>query len=248
MYGTTESKYMTGLSKRDHLIVEHASLVKIIAHQLAIHLPPHIDVNDLMGSGSIGLIEAVDKFDPDRGVKFKTYATIRIRGAIMDELRNMDWMSRSMREKSNQLVKAYDIVEKRHGRPAETEEVAEFLGISHDNLFTLLREVSSFSVLNIEDLGLKDGEGMNILDCIKDPNGKDPVTVHKLKELRETIKTAVDHLPDKEKLVVSLYYYDELTMKEIGRVLDITESRVCQLHSQSMHRLKGRLKKVIKGE
>lgn len=163
----------------------------------------------------------------------------------MDELRNMDWMSRSMREKSNQLAKAYDAVEKRMGRPAESEEVAEFLGISEEHLFKLLREVSSFSVLNIEDLGLKEGEGLNILDCIKDPNGKDPVTIHRLNELKEIIKEAVDTLPEKEKLVISLYYYDELTMKEIGKVLDITESRVCQLHSQSMHRLKGRLRKYL---
>ncbi len=245
MYGSQPNKYFNNSAQRDKLITENATLVKIIAHQLAIHLPPHIEINDLVSSGTIGLIEAVDKFDPSRGVKFKTYATIRIRGAIMDELRNMDWMSRSMREKSNQLAKAYDAVEKRMGRPAESEEVAEFLGISEEHLFKLLREVSSFSVLNIEDLGLKEGEGLNILDCIKDPNGKDPVTIHRLNELKEIIKEAVDTLPEKEKLVISLYYYDELTMKEIGKVLDITESRVCQLHSQSMHRLKGRLRKYL---
>ncbi len=229
-------------SDRDKLVEENVNLVKIIANQIAMHLPPHIDVEDLIGAGIIGLIEAVDNFDPQRGVKFSTYATIRIRGAIMDQLRSMDWLSRSMRDKSNQLERAYLELEKKFGRPAEPEEVAEHLGLTTEEFFQLLREVSASTVLNIEDLGIGGGqEGLNILECIRDPNGKDPLLVSKLNELKKIVKEAVEKLPEKEKLIISLYYYNELTMKEIGRVLDITESRVSQLHSQSMHRLKAHL-------
>ncbi|HHL39403.1 MAG TPA: FliA/WhiG family RNA polymerase sigma factor [Deltaproteobacteria bacterium] len=229
-------------SKRDAMIREHVHLVKIIAHQVAIHLPPHIDVDDLVSAGTIGLLEAIERFDESRGVQFKTYASIRIRGAIMDELRSMDWMSRSLREKSNKIEHAFMEIEKRTGRPAEHEEVASFLGINCEELDALLHQVSGLSVLNLEDLGINREEGLDILECLADPEGKDPVMVYKLNELKRVVGSAVEGLPDKEKLIVSLYYYNELTMKEIGKVMDITESRVCQLHSQTMHRLKGRLR------
>lgn len=231
---------------RDKLLEDNLYLVKIIAYQVAVNLPPHIDVNDLIGSGTIGLIEAIDRFDPGKGVQFNTYASIRVRGAIMDELRSMDWMTRSMRDKSNQLEKAYDEVERRTGRPAEVEEVANYLDISTDDLYTILSQVSALSVLNLEDMGIgHHDEGMDILECIKDPEGKDPMTVVKFNELKRKIAEAVETLPEKERLIISLYYYDELTLKEIGKVLDITESRVCQLHSQTMHRLKGKLKRCV---
>ena len=164
----------------------------------------------------------------------------------MDELRSMDWMTRSMRDKSNQLEKAYGEIERKTGRPAEVEEVAKFLEISTDELHTILSQVSALSVLNLEDMGINHyDEGMDILECIKDPEGKDPMTIVKFNEIKRIIAEAVETLPDKEKLIISLYYYDELTLKEIGKVLEITESRVCQLHSQTMHRLKGKLKKCI---
>ncbi|MBI4949471.1 MAG: FliA/WhiG family RNA polymerase sigma factor [Deltaproteobacteria bacterium] len=231
---------------RDKLLEDNIHLVKIIAYQVAVNLPPHIDVNDLISAGTIGLLESIDRFDPGKGVQFNTYASIRIRGAIMDELRSMDWMTRSMRDKSNQLEKAYGEIERKTGRPAEVEEVAKFLEISTDELHTILSQVSALSVLNLEDMGINHyDEGMDILECIKDPEGKDPMTIVKFNEIKRIIAEAVETLPDKEKLIISLYYYDELTLKEIGKVLDITESRVCQLHSQTMHRLKGKLKKCI---
>ncbi len=231
---------------RDKLLEDNVHLVKIIAYQVAVNLPPHIDVNDLISAGTIGLLESIDRFDTSKGVQFNTYASIRIRGAIMDELRSMDWMTRSMRDKSNQLEKAYGEIERKTGRPAEVEEVAKFLEISTDDLHTILSQVSALSVLNLEDMGINHyDEGMDILDCIKDPEGKDPMTIVKFNEIKRVIAEAVETLPDKEKIIISLYYYDELTLKEIGKVLDITESRVCQLHSQTMHRLKGKLKKCI---
>lgn len=242
MLNTDAPEVKTG---RDDLLEKNIHLVKIIAYQVAVNLPPHIDVQDLISAGTIGLIESIDRFDPSRGVQFNTYASIRIRGAIMDELRSMDWMTRSMRDKSNQLEKAYDEIERKTGRPAEVDEVAKFLEISTDDLYKILSQVSALSVLNLEDMGLKHDDGMDILECIKDPDGKDPMTIAKFNELKNRIAEAVDGLPEKEKLIVSLYYYDELTLKEIGKIFDITESRVCQLHSQTMHRLKARLKKYM---
>lgn len=231
---------------RDKLLEDNLYLVKIIAYQVAVNLPPHIDVNDLIGAGTIGLIEAIDRFDTSKGVQFNTYASIRVRGAIMDELRSMDWMTRSMRDKSNQLEKAYIEVERRTGRPAEIEEVASVLDITTDALYTILSQVSALSVMSLEDMGIgHHDEGMDILECIKDPEGKDPMTIVKFNELKRKIAEAVETLPEKEKLIISLYYYEELTLKEIGKVLNITESRVCQLHSQTMHRLKGKLKRCV---
>ncbi len=230
---------------RHALMLEHVSLVKIIAHHIAVHLPPHIDVNDLMSAGAVGLLEAIDKFDSSRGIKFKTYASIRIRGAIMDELRGMDWMTRSMREKSNMIKRAFSEIERRTGGPAEEKDVAGFLGISVEDLRTLLGKVSACSVVNIEDL-VPDGEHrMDILECIEDPNGEDPLVMARFSELKKTMAGLIGALPEKERLIVSLYYFDELTMKEIGRVLEITESRVCQLHSQAMHRLKARMMRQV---
>ena len=231
--------------ERNALMLEHVRLVKIIAHHIAVHLPPHIDVNDLMSAGSIGLLEAIDKFDASRGIKFKTYASIRIRGAIMDELRGMDWMTRSMREKSNMIKRAFGEIEKRTGGPADEKDVAGFLGITVEDLRTLLGKVSACSVVNIEDLVADSEHKMDILECIEDPNGVDPMATARFSELQKTIATLIDSLPYKEKLIVSLYYFDELTMKEIGRVLEITESRVCQLHSQAMHRLKARMMRQV---
>lgn len=233
------------LPGRDKLIEDNVHLVKIIAYQVAMSLPPHIDVNDLMSAGTIGLIESIDRFDEKKGVQFNTYASIRIRGAIMDELRSMDWMTRSMRDKSKNIERAYEEVEKRTGRPAETEDVAKFLNISTEELYGILGEVCALSVLNLEDMGVGNDDGMDILECIKDPEGKDPMIVAKTNELKRHVTSVVESLPEKEKLIVSLYYYDELTLKEIGKIMDITESRVCQLHSQTMHRLKARLKRYI---
>lgn len=229
--------------EKSRLLDEHLHIVKIIAYQVAGGLPQHIDVNDLISAGMIGLLESIERFDSSRGVQFNTYASIRVRGAMMDELRSMDWMTRSMRDKSNQLERAYGEIEKKTGRPAEEEEVAGLLGVSTEGFNALLSEVRSLSVLNLEDMGLKNlDDGMDILDCIKDPNAKDPVSAMKATELKRGVASAIALLPEKEKLIISLYYYEELTLKEIGKVLDLTESRVCQLHTQIMHRLKSRLR------
>ena len=244
MIATQKTVYSNG--QRDTLLEQNVHLVKIIAYQVAVNLPPHIDVNDLISAGTIGLIEAIDRFDTSRGVQFNTYASIRIRGAIMDELRSMDWMTRSMRDKSNQLERAYADIERKTGRPAETDDVAKYLDISRDTLYEMLGQVSALCVLNLEDMGVgSHGDAMDILECIKDPQAKDPMAIVKLNELKRVIVDAVETLPEKEKLIISLYYYEELTLKEIGKILEITESRVCQLHSQTMLRLRTKLKKQM---
>jgi len=235
-------------ANRDALMLENVRLVKIIAHHIAVHLPSHIDVNDLMSAGSIGLLEAIDKFDASRGIKFKTYASIRIRGAIMDELRGMDWMTRSMRERSNMLKRAYGEIERKKGGTANEADVAGFLGITVEDLRALLSKVSACSLVSIEDLVYDKEHKLDLLECIEDPKGADPMAFARFGELQTTLANMVDGLPDKEKLIVSLYYFDELTMKEIGRVMEITESRVCQLHSQAMHRLKARMMRQVQEE
>lgn len=229
--------------ERDKLIEKHLYLVKIIAHQVAMNLPKHIDVEDLIGAGMVGLIESINRFDADRGVQFNTFASIRVRGAILDELRSMDWMTRSMRDKSNSLEKAYGVVERRFGRPAEADEVAKFMDVSIDELHSLLGEVAALSVISLDDMGIKGAEqGADMLECIVDPNAVDPFASAKLAELKRYVIESVESLPETEKVVIALYYYEELTLKEIGKILDISESRVCQLHSQTIHRLKAKLK------
>lgn len=233
---------VSGIVGREARIHASMRLVRIIAYQVVAGLPCHIDVNDLISAGTIGLLEAVDRFDESRGVQFSTYASSRIRGAIMDELRSMDWMTRSMRDKSTSIEKAYAAVERKAGRPAEIEEVAGYLNVSNEELYAMMSDVCVVGVLSIEDMGVSGrDEAVDMLECIKDEEAKDPMVMARLSEIKRSIKEAVDALPEKEKLVVSLYYFDELNMKEIGGILGLTESRVCQIHSQLMGRLKVRL-------
>lgn len=229
------------LSDKDRLVREHAHLVKYIAQRLAMKLPPHIELDDLISTGMMGLLDAIDKFDAGRDVKFTTYAQIRIKGAMLDELRGLDWVPRSLRSTSDEIERVYSALEKRLGRPATEEEVAEEMGLSLDEFMTTLGEISGAAMLRIEDFSSKSGD-MDLLDVVADQNGVDPQTIIRKREVREALSNAIDNLPEKEKLVVTLYYYEELTMKEAGAVLDLTESRVCQLHTQAMLRLKGKLK------
>ena len=230
---------------RDELVNEYAYLVKIIASRLAIRLPSHIDINDLISVGIAGLIEAIDRFDPSRGVKMETYLSFRIRGAMLDELRRMDWVPRSVRQKARQLEEECAKIEARVGRAPTEEEIAEQMGMDHEELHRFLQDASGIAVLNLEDLGLnRNGEDRDILECIADPNSEDPFTEMRLKETQEMLGRIIDELPERERLVLSLYYYEELNLKEIGEVLGVTESRVCQLHSQAILRLKGKLKRL----
>lgn len=227
--------------ERERLILEHAPLVKYIAQRLAVKLPPHVDMNDLINTGVLGLLDAIEKFDPGKGVRFGTYAHFRIRGAMIDSLRETDWVPRSVRSKAQELGNVYENLEKRFGRHATEDEAAMEMGMSIDEFMEMLGEVNCAAMVSIEDLAAGSG-GLNLLDIVADGNGDDPQAILGNRELKEALGKAIDNLQEKERLVVTLYYYEELTMKEIGAVLNLTESRVCQLHTQAMLRLKGKLK------
>ncbi len=234
-------------SERERLVDEYAHLVKYIAYRLAVRLPSHVNVNDLIGAGMVGLLEAIDRFDPQRGVKLETFAYIRVKGAMLDELRAMDWVAPSIRQKSRQLQDTYATLEARLGRPPSEDETAHALGISMEEYQTLLYKVQGLAVISLEDLGISKGEKEeDYLDCLQDKAEAGPEVNTGFEEIKKILAQSIDILPEKEKIVLSLYYYDELTLKEIGDVIGLTESRICQLHSQAILRLKGKLRTVVK--
>lgn len=232
-------------STKEEMILRHLDLVKYIALRLAPRLPGDISVDDLFNSGIIGLMDAIDKFDPSQQIQFKTYAKIRIKGAMLDEIRAMDWIPRSLRQKSGGLEHTFAAMEKRLGRPPTDEEVATELGISLDEYFRLLDEIKSISVLPME-----------ILDALQETNtegqlgtnGENPVKSIYRKQIRQRLAEAIGSLSKNEQLVLSLYYYEELTMKEIGVILGYTESRISQLHTKAVLRLRSRLTRSCKKE
>ncbi|KIX13524.1 FliA/WhiG family RNA polymerase sigma factor [Dethiosulfatarculus sandiegensis] len=233
--------------EREELILEHTPLIKYVAGRIAMRLPSHIYLDDLMSAGVLGLIDAVDKYDPGKKVQFKTYAEFRIRGAILDELRSMDWVPRSVRKKSTQLEDTYNRLQNQLGRPASDEEVAEELGIGLEEFHRLLDEVKGVNLLSMDDqdspLAHLDSE--QVLKALGKDESEDPLLMLGLAELRQQVAKAIAGLPEKEKLVVSLYYYDELTMREIGEVLGYTESRISQMHTKAILRLRARLRMVV---
>lgn len=239
-----------GTPEADNLIMEYSPLVKYIAHRVAVRLPPHIELDDLISAGVIGLIDAIEKYNPGKETQFKTYAEIRIRGAMLDELRSQDWVPRSVRQKATALSTAYAKMEQQLGRPAEDGEVAGAMGISIEEFHELLQQAAGQTILSVEDLGGvdKDGEKRDIMEVLAGTKETDPETLARLQEIREIIAKAIDMLPEKERLLVSLYYYEELTMKEIGEVLGITESRVSQLHTKAVFRLRAKLRKFTHDE
>ena len=226
------------------VVVEYSPMVKYVANRIALRLPPHIEVEDLISVGVLGLIDAIEKYDPARGAKFKTYAEFRVRGAILDELRSMDWVPRSIRQKASQVDAVTQKLQAKFGRPPEDEEVAKELGISLDQFFDTLNVTRSMPVLSLDDLNIvkETGGQQSLLDCLAGKVDADPQVQFRLNELKEIIAKTIDTLPEKERLVISLYYYKELTMSEIGVVLNVTESRVSQIHSKTMFRLRTKLK------
>lgn len=235
------------MKERETVILRYAPLVKMIALRLAMRLPPHIDMEDLINVGIAGLLEAIDRYDPSRGVKIETYLSIRIRGAMLDELRRMDWVPRSVRQKRKEAEEAYIKLESTLNREPTEEELAEYLGMENEEYQRFLQESSYLAFISLEDLGLKDGEeGRSILECIGDPKGVDPFFHLNFKEVKELLGKAIEELPERERLVLCLYYYEDLNLKEIGRILEVSESRVSQIHSQAILRLKAKLKRIKK--
>lgn len=239
---TLKSIDKNGSSYRDQLITEYLPYVKRIVHRIAVHLPSTIDIDDLMNVGVIGLIQAVDRYDPSRDNKFMTYAVFRIKGAVLSELRSRDFLSRSNRRKIRDLETACLKLEQKLGREVDDEEVAKNLGIGVEQVYKT-KQMSSISFISFEELGFSSrDEKEKLLSYLVD-NDDDALTLTRLKELKEAVARAIEQLPEKEKLVISLYYLEELTMKEAGKVLNITESRVSQIHSQAILRLRAKLKK-----
>ena len=234
----------------EQIVKEYSPMIKYVAHRIALRLPPHIEVDDLISVGAIGLMDAIEKYDPSRGAKFKTYAEFRVRGSILDELRSLDWVPRSVRQKASNLDAVASKLQSKLGRLPEDEEIAKEMGVTLEEFFKTLNETRNMPLLSLEDLGIArdSGDKQSLLDTLEGRGDVDPQTQMRLTELKNLIAAAIDSLPEKERLMVSLYYYEELTMKEIGEVLGITESRISQIHSKAVYRLRTKLKSLIAEE
>ena len=229
---------------RDRLILTYAPLVKYVAGRLGSGLPAHVDEGDLVSYGLLGLIGAIERFDPERDIKFETYAISRIKGAIIDELRALDWVPRSVRARARDIERAIGELESKLGRAPTDDEIAGKVGITVDELDESLADISRSSIAALDELWTLSGDGgdqVSLLDTIEDTEGPNPQEALAQTELREALGEAIARLPEREKLVVTLYYYEELTLREIGEVLGVTESRVSQLHTKAILRLKARL-------
>ena len=235
-YGQKDDSY------RDQLITEYLPYVKRIVHRIAVHLPSTIDIEDLMNVGVIGLIQAVDRYDPKRDNKFMTYAVFRIRGAVLSELRSRDYLSRANRRKIRELENIHLKLEQKLGREVDDFEIAEELGVDIDQVHRT-KQLSSISFISFEELGFSSkDEKEKLINYLVDSE-EDALALTRLKELKNAVARAIEQLPEKERLVISLYYLDELTMKETGKVLNVTESRVSQIHSQAILSLRAKQKK-----
>ena len=233
---------------KEKLILNYLPLVKYIAGRVAIRLPSHIDINDLISSGVIGLINAIEHYDPKFKTKFETYAIIRIRGAIIDELRSLDWVPRSMREKFCAVQKAHVELEQKFGRPATETEVAEHLSISFEDLNEILNDERYVSFLSLDEIiNLKENgnKAISVINSVPDTKQASPLDNAEFNEQKELLAETIKRLPEQEKLVIILYYYEGLMLKEIGQVLNISESRVSQIHTKALLRLGGKLKKLM---
>jgi len=229
---------------RDRLILTYAPLVKYVAGRLGSGLPAHVDEGDLVSYGLLGLIAAIERYDPDRDVKFETYAIARIKGSILDELRAMDWVPRSVRSRAREIERAMTELEAKLGRAPSDEEIASKVGITKEDLDESLTDISRSSIAALDELWTVSGSGgdqVALIDTIEDTQGPEPQSAFAVTEARESIADAISRLPEREKLVITLYYYEDLTLREIGEVLGVTESRVSQLHTKAILRLKARL-------
>lgn len=227
---------------KDLILGEYAGLVKQTALRVAVGLPGHVELGDLVGAGVFGLIRAVESFDPEREIKFETYAVHKIRGAILDELRSLDWVPRSVRQKARDLQKTYAELSMRLGRMPYDDEVAERLGLSITEFEELLNEVAPLTVLSLDEQDGFDEDGPTLSETVADPQAVDALEDMAERERRKVLRDAIAALPEKERVVVSLYHYEELNFKEIGKVLGVTESRVCQIHSKAMLKLRSRVR------
>ncbi|MFO7246454.1 MAG: FliA/WhiG family RNA polymerase sigma factor [Thermaerobacter sp.] len=232
-------KHRGDLAARDELVQRHLHLVKYIAGRLVMHLPSSVELDDLLSYGVFGLLDAIDKFDYRRGIKFETYAYTRIKGAILDGLRSVDWVPQSLRKRGRAISAAYGALERRLGRPATDAEVAEELGISVEELQDVLTRLSQATVLSLDDvLGAEEDDAMELRDLVPDPHSPDPLEHSVFQDLRQRLAAALDRLPERERQIIALYYYEGLTVKEIGELFNLSASRISQLHARAILRLR----------
>ncbi|MBT0769818.1 RNA polymerase sigma factor WhiG [Kineosporia sp. J2-2] len=232
---------------RERLILHYSPLVKYVAGRVGVGLPPNIEQADLVSYGIFGLIDAIEKFDIDRAIKFETYAISRIRGAIIDELRAIDWIPRSVRYKAREVERAYAALEGELHRTPTEPEVAERLGMTLEELHAVFSQVSYVNVVALDELltvGGEKGDKLSLVDTLEDTKAEDPVAAFESEETKFMLSRAINQLPEREKIVVTLYYYEGLTLAEIGRVLGVTESRICQMHTKAVLQLRGKLSEV----
>jgi RNA polymerase sigma factor for flagellar operon FliA len=226
---------------RDRLILQYAPLVKYVAGRVAVGLPQSVDQADLVSYGIFGLIDAIEKFDLDRGYKFETYAISRIKGAILDELRSIDWVPRSVRAKARNLERAFQRLEAEHHRSPSDEELANELGISDEQLQSTLGQISFVGIAALDEMLVGDrGDATTLGDTVADKSDG-PVALFEITEMKQILAKAINTMPEREKIVLTLYYYEGLTLAEIGQVLGVTESRVCQIHTKAVLHLRARV-------
>ena len=224
-------------------------LVKYVAGQGGVGRPGSVEFDDLVGFGQFGLLDAIEKYDPGKSVKFKTYAVTRIRGAIFDELRQLDWIPRSVRQKSREIEDTIGDLEAKLGRTASDAEIAQKLGVSEHEYQQTVMKITGPSVLSLSDVWYSgnDNDHMSIGDSIESPSSLNPDVIVEREEIRKIIIEAINELPEKEKMVIVLYYHEDLTFKEIGQVLEVSESRISQLHTKANLRLRAKLTSLRKG-
>jgi RNA polymerase sigma factor for flagellar operon FliA len=229
---------------RERLVVAYSPLVKYVSGRMASGLPPHVDEADLISYGLVGLISAIERFELEREIKFETYAITRIKGSIIDELRSLDWVPRSVRARARAIEKANTKLEHKLQRAPTDEEMAVELEMSVDDFQSALLQISTSTIAALDELWTvsdSSGDQVSLLDTLQDPDAPDPAELVDQTELKDRIADAIARLPEREKLVIALYYYENLTLREIGEVLGVTESRVSQLHTKAVLRLRGRM-------
>jgi RNA polymerase sigma factor for flagellar operon FliA len=242
----TENNGKLTLEQKNVIIAEYAPLIKFIAQRISMRLPANIELDDLISCGVIGLMDAIDKYDETRDNKFKTYAEFRIRGAILDELRAQDWVPRSVRDKAKLLTRAGAKLEAELGRIPEDHELADYMKISMDEYYSLVNQAKPVSVLSIDEQATYSaGDKKSLMSLVDGVKSQNPFMHVNDKRIKKKISKCIEALPERQRLVLSLYYYEELNLKDIGEVLKVTESRVSQLHAQAVTRLKDRLTQVF---
>ncbi len=226
---------------KEKLILEYASLVKLVAGRISIHIGQYVDYEDLISYGIFGLIDAIDKFNPDKGVKFETYASLRIRGEIIDNIRRLDWVPRTLRQKSKQLDKIYSSLEAELGRTPSYEEIAEKMNISVDDVKDVMQKSVASSLISLDDY--VDSNKDVIVSDVVEAKADSPDLTYEKKEVKAILIDAINQLTEKEKKVVTLYYFEELTLKEISKIMSVSESRISQIHSKAVVKLQNKLGK-----